>query len=91
MSRRLLLSSSIVAARSNLALTLTLLLPAGRRECADPLLTLLIVLASGLRQSRLECGKEASCFASRYDAVIEGQRQRQYAADDLLSLVDDHA
>jgi len=60
--------------------------PAGRSTLA-----LLIVLASGLRQSRFERGKEASCFASRYDAVIEGQRQRQHAADDLLSLVDDHA
>ena len=64
---------------------------AGQMECRRSTLALLIVLASGLRQSRFERGKEASCFASRYDAVIEGQRQRQHAADDLLSLVDDHA
>ena len=41
----------------------------GAREV---LLALLIVLVSGLRQSRFERGKEASCFASGYDTVIEG-------------------
>ena len=34
-------------------------------------LALLIELASGLRQSRFQRGKEARCFASGYDTVIE--------------------
>lgn len=47
--------------------------------------------ASRLLQTRFERGEKARCFTSRDGAMIEGEGQRQYAVDDLLIIVDDHA